>query len=61
MARNETAQHISIADVPVQVFLTKQRLTTSIVLSTFSVKSEIDDPGHLIGLKSRGFPNWGAR
>ena len=23
--------------------------------------SEIDDPGHLIGLKPRRFPNWGAR
>ena len=23
--------------------------------------SEIDDPGHLIGLKSRRSPNWGAR
>ena len=22
---------------------------------------EIDDPGHLIGLKPRRFPNWGAR
>ena len=22
--------------------------------------SEIDDPGHLIGLKPRRFPNWGA-
>ena len=23
--------------------------------------SEIDDPGHLIGLKPRRFPSWGAR
>ena len=23
--------------------------------------SEIDDPGHLIGLKPRRFTNWGAR
>ena len=23
--------------------------------------SEIDDPGHLIGLKPRRFPNWAAR
>ena len=23
--------------------------------------SEIDDPGYLIGLKPRRFPNWGAR
>ena len=23
--------------------------------------SEIDDPGHLIGLIPRRFPNWGAR
>ena len=23
--------------------------------------SEIDDPGHLIGLQPRRFPNWGAR
>ena len=51
MARNETAQRISIADAPVRVLLLKQRLTTSIFLSTFSVKSEIDDPGRLIGLK----------